>query len=268
MAIQKNNKVNNLVIGNTSQLSAYFPEDYTKVSSRDIDYDLILSRKWRSAFICFAEQRTFLEGNTEIFFDVNYSYTIDVINKIKKSCNKIYFYSTIYLWNACKGVIDLSMPFKYYETPYIKSKEQITNYLMNNIENAIVLFPCNFNSVFRKKGFLFQKIFDSIINKKRITIGNTHFYREMVHPRYIVKKSLNAESHKMIGAGYVINVNEFIRDLYSAFDLDYEKYVIEKIEGSDLITKSDIYYTRKGKMDYTKGDLLQDTVSELLELVS
>lgn len=258
--------MDNLVIGNSSQLSAYFPEDYTKVSSRYIDYDLILSRKWKSAFICFAEQRTFLEGNTEIFFDVNYSYTIDVINKIKKSCDKIYFYSTTYLWNAYEGAVDLSMPFKYYETPYIKSKEQITNYLMNNVENATVLFPCNFNSVFRKKEFLFQKIFDSIINKKRITIGNTYFYREMVHPRYVIRESLNTKDHKMIGSGYVINVNKFIRDLYDALNLDYEKYVIEKIEDSDLNTKPNIYYTRKDKIDYTKEDLLQDTVSELLEL--
>ena len=264
--IQNNIEMDNLVIGNTSQLSGYFPEDYTKVSSRNIDYDLIVSKKWERAFLCFAEQRTFLRGNTEIFFDVNYSYTIDVINKIKPSCNKIYFYSTILLWNAYEGAVDLSMPFKYSETPYIKSKEQITNYLMDNFGNVTVLFPCNFNSVFRKKGFLFKKIFDSIINKKKITIGNTHFYKEMVHPRYVVKESLNATDHEMIGSGYTINVNEFIRDLYNAFDLDYESYVVENIESSDLIAKHNIYYTKKDKINYTKKDLLNDTVSELVGL--
>jgi hypothetical protein len=260
--------MDNLVIGNTSQLSNYFPEDYTKVSSRNIDYDFILSSKWKRAFLCFAEQRTFLRGNTEIFFDVNYSYTIDVINKIRPSCDKIYFYSTMLLWNAYDGAVDLSMPFKYNETPYIKSKEQITNCLMHNFKNITVLFPCNFNSVFRKEGFLFKKIFDSIINRKQITIGNTHFYREMVHPRYVVKESLNTTGHKMIGSGYAIHVNEFIRELYNAFDLDYESYVVEDIESSDLIAKRNIYYTKKDKIGYTKDDLLKDTVNDLVEFAS
>ena len=30
--------MNNLVIGNTSQLSYYFPDDYEKISSRDINF--------------------------------------------------------------------------------------------------------------------------------------------------------------------------------------------------------------------------------------
>ncbi|MCK4825143.1 hypothetical protein KA005_55860, partial [bacterium] len=185
-----------------------------------------------------------------------------------ESCDKIFFYSTTYLWNAYEGAVDLTMPYKYHKTPYIKSKEQITNYLMNNFENVTVLFPCNFNSAYRKKGFLFQKIFDSIINKNKITIGNTHFYRELVHPRYVVKESLNAKGHKLIGAGYVINVNDFIRDLYNEFELDYEKYIVEKIENSEFNAKHNIYYTRKDKIDYTKEDLLQDTVRELMELAS
>lgn len=260
--------MDNLVIGNTSQLSPYFPEDYVKISSRNIDYDFMTSKRWKNAYMCFAEQRTFLEGDVDIFLDVNYSYTIGVVNKIKDCCERIYFYSTTYLWNAYEGPIDLSMPFKYYETPYIKSKEQITNYLTDNVENAIILYPCNFNSVFRKKGFLFQKIFDSIINKKKITIGNTHFYREMAHPRYVVNESLNATEHKIIGTGYVINVNEFIKDLYKAFDLEYEKYVIEKIDDSELKKKPKTYHTKKGKIDYTKENLLQDTVAELVKLAS
>ena len=130
--------MDNLVIGNTSQLSAYFPKDYIKISSRDIDYDFIVSKRWEKAFICFAEQRTFLEGSAEFFFDVNYSYTIDVINRIKESCDRIFFYSTTYLWNAYEGAIDLTMPYKYHETPYIKSKEQITKYTKSDQPTLVV----------------------------------------------------------------------------------------------------------------------------------
>lgn len=260
--------MDNLVIGNTSQLAPYFPGEYVKIPSRNIDYDFITSTRWRDAYICFAEQRTFLENSTDIFLDVNYSYTIEVVNKIKGHCERIYFYSTTYLWNAYEGAIDLSMPFKYYETPYIKSKEQITNYLINNVENAIILFPCNFNSVFRKQGFLFHKIFDSIIHKKKITIGNTYFYREMVHPRYIVGESLNTATHKIIGPGYAINVNEFIRALYRACNLQYEKYVIEKIDEDELKKQAKYYHSKKATIDYTQDDLLRDTVSELMSLKS
>jgi hypothetical protein len=258
--------MNNLVIGNTSQLSAYFPEDYVKVSSRNIDYAFINSKKWNNVYICFAEQRTFLEDSSQIFFDINCSYTIEVVNSIKESCQRIYFYSTTYLWNAYEGAIDLTMPFKYYETPYIKSKEQITNYLMNNVEKTIVLFPCNFNSVLRKQGFLFQKVFDSIINKKKITLGDTYFYREMVHPRYVVKESLNADNHKMIGAGYAINLNEFIKDLYNAFNLNYGEYVTETVSENMRVMQPNAYYTKRETIEYTREDLLRDTVNELMEL--
>jgi hypothetical protein len=40
---------NNLVIGNTSQLSHYFPNKYEKISSRFIDFD---SYKYR--FLCLS----------------------------------------------------------------------------------------------------------------------------------------------------------------------------------------------------------------------
>lgn len=266
--MQRNEVMDNLIIGSTAQLSLYFPEDYIRIFSRDIDYGFIQSRRWRNIFICFAEQRTFLNGNDHIFFDVNYSKTIEVVNAVKDYCKRIYYYSTTYLWNACEGPIDLSMPFHYHETPYIKSKEQITTYLMEQVANAVVLFPCNFNSVWRRKGFLFQKIFDSIIHKRRVSIGDTYFSREMVHPRYVVKESLGAETHKMIGAGYAINVNRFIRALYDAFDLDYEEYVTETEPEKRNLKKPPPYYTKKDSTDYTEEDLLRDTVNELMEFTS
>lgn len=253
-----------LVIGSSSQLACFFPDDHVKISSRDIDYGFIRSKRWDRAYLCFAEQRTFLEGKEGLFIDVNYSYTMEVINQIRDVCGRIVYYSTTYLWNDCEGAVDLTMPFHYEETPYIRSKEMITRHLMDQIGNAVVLFPCNFNSPFRKKGFLFQKIFDSIVERKPVTIGNTHFQREMVHPRYVVQESLKATGHRMIGAGYAIDVNAFIRDLYKAFDLKYETYVTEEIRPSAAVPRT--YWTKKDVIDYTREDLLRDTVRDLEEL--
>jgi nucleoside-diphosphate-sugar epimerase len=257
----------NLIIGNTSQLSRYFPEDYFGISSRKIDYNFIASKKWENIFLCFAEQRTFFKDSSAAFFDVNYSYTIDVVENIRNHCDKIYFYSTSYLWNAYEGEVDLSMPYKYYSTSYIESKELISRYLLNNVKNAIILYPCNFNSVYRKGGFLFHKIFDSIIHRKKVVVGDTHFLREMVHPRYVVRESLKATNHAMIGAGYVIDVNEFMRDLYRSFGLEYEYYVKEELIRSGSNRTSKYYCTRKNIIDYTRDDLMKDTINELEKLI-
>ena len=75
-------KMRNLVIGNTSQLSYYFPEDYVKVSSREIDYDFILSENWNRVFICFGESRKFIE-DVKIHDDINFNLTIKIVDMLK-----------------------------------------------------------------------------------------------------------------------------------------------------------------------------------------
>ena len=45
----------NIVIGNTSQLAYYFPDDYIKISSRNIQ---LTNNQYDRVYICFAEQRT------------------------------------------------------------------------------------------------------------------------------------------------------------------------------------------------------------------
>lgn len=72
----------NLVIGDTSQLSYYFPDEYVKIPSRNIDFDSILKENWNKVFLCFGEQRKFID-DTKIHDDVNFYYTIDVIDKLK-----------------------------------------------------------------------------------------------------------------------------------------------------------------------------------------
>jgi len=154
---------NNLVIGNTSQLSYYFPDDYIKISSRNIDFDKYKNDKFDRVYITFAEQRTFIENDDQLFININFYYTIKVIDFFKDRCNKIVYYSTCELWNNCEGPIDLSLNYSYNYSPYIKSKEMISNYIKENYNNVIIIYPFNFNSPYRKKGFLFSKIFDSII---------------------------------------------------------------------------------------------------------
>ena len=80
--------MNNLIIGNTSQLSYYFPLDYDRISSRNIDYPSIINKKYDSIYILFAEQRTFLNEDENFFIKTNVDYTIDVINNLKNHCNK------------------------------------------------------------------------------------------------------------------------------------------------------------------------------------
>jgi hypothetical protein len=238
----------NLVIGNTSQLAHYFPEDFVKISSRSIDFDL-LGRSWDNVYICFAEQRTFLD-DPDIFWRTNCSYTAKLIDAT--NYKRLYFYSTTYLWNAYDGNFNVSTPFKYRFTQYIASKEWITDYVMS-LKNTTVLFPCNFNSIHRKEGFLFGKVFDSIKNKKKIELGNTNFLKEMTHPKRVVAESFGTE-HKIIH-GCFVNVNEVIRELYSRSGLRYEDYVVE-VDGET--PKDDI----RVALDYTQEDLIRDMLDD------
>ena len=59
----------NLVIGNTSQLSTYFPKNnFDFISSRNLDFEKIQKKKYDKIFLLFAEQRTFLKDNDSNIF--------------------------------------------------------------------------------------------------------------------------------------------------------------------------------------------------------
>ena len=72
-----------LIIGDTSQLSYYFPNNFEKISSRDINFNQLTSKNYHKVFLLFAEQRTFLNESEEFFLKTNFNYTIEVINKFK-----------------------------------------------------------------------------------------------------------------------------------------------------------------------------------------
>ena len=254
-----------LIIGNTSQLSYYFPDTFEKISSRNIDFDRVCSQQYDKVFLLFAEQRTFLNESEDFFVKTNVNYTIEVINKFKDISNKIIIYSTSELWNKYDGCISLKDNYNYNYSPYIKSKEILCDYINNNRDiypNVIIIYPFNFNSVYRKEGFLFGKIFDSILNNKKISIGDINFNRDLTHPKNIVDISLKANEDCIIGSGELINVQKFIEDIFTKLNKNIVDY-IEYDDSNNLKTKRGGYYCCDKTIDY--NDLINLTIKDIYE---
>jgi hypothetical protein len=256
--------MDNLVIGNTSQLSKYFPEDYVKLSSRNIDKKFIQNKIWDRIFLCFGESRKFIKDDS-LHDKINFEYTLDLIHFLLPYAKNIVIYSTCELWNKYYGSIDLNTPFSFYETNYIKSKFKLTNHVLNNdfYKKVIIIFPFNFNSIYRSQDFLFGKIFNSIINKSKIEIGNTYFHRDIIHPSYVVEQSILSENNLIVGSGRLIFVNDFIRDLYSAFGMNYNDFVVEKFDFYNEYETRNEYYLKSKKSLYTYNTLLNETINDI-----
>lgn len=257
--------MSNLVIGDTSQLSYYFPKEYIKISSRQKINNNILSNNWESVYICVGESRKFL-SDIQIYDKINFELTLSLINQFKKISKKVVVYSTCELWNRYSSKINLNLSFDFYSSPYLNSKLKLTNYVLNNkkdYNNVIVLFPFNFNSIFRSSNFLFGKIFDSIINKKRIEIGNTYFYRDIVHPKFIVEKSILANDNEILGSGRLVFVNDFIRDLYKFHNMNYNDFIYEDSSKFIEYEKINEYYLDSQENLYPYNKLLSETIEDI-----
>ena len=257
--------MNSLIIGNTSQLSYYFPKEYVRVSSRNLDIDKLKDQNWDRVFICLGESRKFIK-DLKVYDEVNFYLTLKIIDELKEISRKVIVYSTCELWNQYDGQISLSDNFNFYTTPYLQSKYKISKYIIDNKEdysNVIILYPFNFNSIRRDSNFLFGKIFNSIIEKKMIEIGDTYFYRDIVHPNFVVQQSIKSTDHKIIGSGRLIFVNDFIRDLYKNFNMNYDDYVVENISKYNEYEKRKEYYLKSQKNLYTYENLLVDTINDL-----
>jgi hypothetical protein len=109
---------------------------------------------------------------------------------------------------------------------------------------------------------LFHKIFDSILKGRKIEIGNTYFYRELLHPAYVTKQSILATEHSIIGSGRVVFVNDFIRHLYECSGMKYEDHVLEKIDNSRK-QERDIYFLDSKECLYFYSELLSDTLEDI-----
>lgn len=257
--------MNNLVIGDTSQLAHYFPDEYEKISSRNIDFEYYKDKFYDRIFFCFGENRTYIENKINIFLEINVNYTLKLIDFFTDKCNKIIVYGTSELWNNREGAISLDDTFNFNSSPYIESKQAMIFSIKRSLyKNVLILYPFNFNSIYRKGEFLFGKIFNSIINKEKIEIGDTYFYRDLIHPKYVVERSLLAEEDEIIGSGRLTFVNDFIRDLYELFNMDYNKYVTENYK-YNLKLKRKIYYLNTKEIRYS--DLLYDTVNDIKKLI-
>jgi nucleoside-diphosphate-sugar epimerase len=253
----------NLIIGNTSQLSFYFPKEFDRMSSRNINYQKIIEKKYDKIFILFAEQRTFLNETENFFIDINFNYTLSIINNLKNYCNNIIIYSTSELWNGYDGEVSIELPYKYGYSPYIKSKEVLSNYINEHkykYNNVIIIYPFNFNSPKRNKEFLFGKIFDSIINKSKITVGGINFERDLIHPKIIVNNSLKTKNDLLIGSGELVNIEKFVKDLYESYKLNYFDYISFNIE-NNLSNERKNYYSKIKYSNYK--ELLNLTYNDL-----
>ena len=214
-------------------------------------------------YILFAEQRTFLNESEKFFLDINVYKTLEVIEKLYYNCDRFIIYSTSELWNKYNGPVSLTMPYEYNYTPYIKSKEVLNDLILGNYEKyskVKIIYPFNFNSIYRKPGFLFGKIFSSLINKTKEQIGNVDFKRDLIHPSIIVNESINAFDHKIIGGGELINVKNFINDLYFSLNLNINDYI--SFDNKNLsFNKRNEYYSDLHYSNYK--ELLNLTLIEI-----
>jgi len=254
----------NIVIGNTSQQSNYYPDDYIRISSRNIDFDYISSERFESAFLTFAEQRIY-EENID-YIGTNFRYTLEVIEKLLDKTDKVVIFTSCELWSNTSGVItNHTNPDFNISNQYALSKLLLFNEIkrLRNLDSrynkVVIVHPFYFNSVYRSKYFLFGKIFDSIVNKKKIEVGNLNFYRDMVHTKFLVKKSIELDKDSMLGSGKLFNVRDFVIDLYDSFGMNYAEYVKENpnLIPNDKLIRADVNW------DYSYQNLLEDTIEDL-----
>jgi nucleoside-diphosphate-sugar epimerase len=258
---------NSLVIGKTSQLSYFFPSEYDRISSRDINFSNI--KNYDKIYITFAEQRTFLNETEKFFTDINVDYTLEVINKIKHLCNRVVVFSTSELWNDYEGPVSLDLKFKYNYSPYIKSKEILSEQILSNrhlYPNVDIIYPFNFNSPYRKEGFLFSKIFKSIITKEKISVGDLDFNRDIIHPEIIIKNSISSNGDLLIGSGQAIAIKKFITILYEKFDLDPEEYIFFDSNNNLNNNRKEYYSKMKYSSEIELIDLTYKDIKREIEL--
>lgn len=254
----------NLVIGNTSQQSYYYPDSFIKLSSRNIDFNFLKDNQFDGVYITFAEQKIY-DKNID-YMTPNFNYTIKIINEVINNCNKIVVFTSCELWSNLSGSINIDTPPNFdLSNEYTLSKLILFNEIKRlrmideKYQKVVVLHPFYFNSVHRNKYFLFGKIFDSIINKKKINVGNLNFYRDIVHTSFVVKKAIELKKDSMIGSGKLYNIRDFVIDLYKYFEMDYNYFVTEDltIKPNDKMIRANVNW------EYSYNDLLNDNIMDI-----
>jgi hypothetical protein len=260
-------KKKNLIIGSTSQIARFLPEEeFEKVNSRNFS-DSDIDGEWDLAILAFGENRKNLEPYS-LYEKINIDLTFKVLDFLKGKCSRIIVFSTCELWNKHFGGIDLETPMDFYETNYTRSKFEMTKRILDNKDrypNVIILYPFNFNSTKRSKDFLFGKVFSSIVNQEKIEIGDTYYYRDIFHPNFIIEEILNARNHRIIGSGRLTFVNDFIRDLFKMYNLSYDELVQENLESFKEYEIKYEYYLKSKLPLYPYSRLIEDTSRDINE---
>jgi GDP-D-mannose dehydratase len=252
-----------LIVGNTSQISKYFTNDYIKISSRNIPSE-VFNQIYEEVHLVFGLNFKGLKESS--YNEINYYYTLDLIKEFLKISDKIVIYSTCEIWSNCWGGVDLKTPFNFHEEPYILSKFKIVEKIKSiNNKKVITVYPFNFNSTYRDTNFLFGKIFNSVLNEEHIEIGDTYYYRDLLHTSYVASICQNVSEDKIIGSGRMFFVNDFIRVLYNKFGLQYDDYVTESFSKYKTIPKNE-YYLKSQNNLYTYNNLLTDTLFDFNKL--
>lgn len=247
--------MNNLVIGNTSQLSMYFPDDYEKISSRNIEF---IDKKYENVYLCFGEENR-EDYDRDHYFDVHVDLIIKVLNHYTKTSNRVVLYGTSELWNNCNGIITNKTKYNYIQSPYVDSKRVMVEIVNKLFPNVIILHPFNFCSVNSKNYTIINKVIDSVINEKKITLDeDTHYYTELLHPKFVVEQSIKAKHSDIIGSGRLIYFNDFIKILYTYFSLDYDEFVTEEYNEEK---NKNIFYLKSKQVLY--NNLYNDIIREI-----
>ena len=263
----------NLIIGGSSQIGHYFSGPCEKISARNYDLKALAATQWNTIYLCFAEQRTFLANTTrsdlkKLFWKVNVETTKEIAQALQSNCARMVFFSTAELWNNTNGPAYADKPFNYHENLYTSSKEAITIEFQNKSKypRMTIVYPFNFNSIYRKEGYLFSKVFHSIINQAPIQIGDIDYYRELLHPAMIVdccNNHIHTGKDIVAGAGRVIQVGDFIRKLYAHFNLDFAKLVRLDANAQPSIYRNHIFYSGVYRNTYDENALFRLTTEEL-----
>ena len=262
--------MNSLIVGSTSQISHYLPQSFDRISSRD-GYSDLLKRTWDTVYLCFGENRTYMADTTDrnlinLFYKVNCDMMVDAAEAFAPISRRVVVYSTAELWNDTSGLVSPSIPFQFKSNHYITSKYVMTMRLKDKqmYPNVSIAYPFNFNGIHRKGEFLFGKVFDSIFNNKKIQLGDTYYYRDLLHPSMAADESMRhvVGEDFVIGFGRVVFVNDLIRSLYNAFGMNYEDMVKEKITTHSHY-RSHIFYSKSPAINTQQTTLLEKMVKEI-----
>jgi nucleoside-diphosphate-sugar epimerase len=255
----------NLIVGSTSQLTPYLLKIDPSIelhSSRNFSLSNLKESHYSNVIILFAEQRTFLNETLDFYTKINVDLTCKIINDLSNISDNIVVFGTSELWNKYDGGIDINLPFSYHPSNYVKSKELFIteiNSIRQTLKSKIkILHPFNYNTPYRKDGFLFNKLIKVILNKEKVSIGDINIFRDITHPKLVAEACFNAND-EIVGSGCLINVKDFFTEVLKHFNIEFNEYITENIV--DLNKRSNYFLNTKNKYN----NLIKDTIDDIEE---